>query len=70
MNVKFTNVKDTTAAAICVISVRRLCGIGTQWYAIGVLHKHSADVIRSDTPWGSKPPQLQVGAFKSYEFCV
>ena len=33
----------------------------------GVLHKHSADVMRSDAPWGSKPPQLQVGAFKLHQ---
>ena len=29
------------------------------------LHQFLADVMRSDTPWGSKPPHLQVGAFKS-----
>ena len=37
----------------------------------GVLHKHSVDVTRSDTSWGSKPPQLQVGTFKSHQFrCI
>ena len=29
-----------------------------------VLYKHGADVTRSDTPYVSKPPHLQVGAFK------
>ena len=29
----------------------------------GVMHKYIVDVTRSDTPWGSKPPQLQVGTF-------
>ena len=29
----------------------------------GTLHKHSADVTRSDTPFGSNPLHLQVGAF-------
>ena len=29
----------------------------------GVLHQFLADATRSDTPWGSKPPHLQVGAF-------
>ena len=37
----------------------------------GVLHKRSADVTRSDTPWGSKPPQLQVGTFNSHQIrCI
>ena len=31
----------------------------------GVLHQLLTDATRSDTPWGSKPPPLQVGAFKS-----
>ena len=30
----------------------------------GALYQFLADVTRSDTPWGSKPPHLQVGAFK------
>ena len=30
----------------------------------GALHQFLADATRSDTPWGSKPPHLQVGAFK------
>ena len=33
----------------------------------GVLHKHGADVTRSDTTCGSKLPYLQVGAFKSLQ---
>ena len=32
-----------------------------------VLHMHSADDTRLDTPWGSKPPYLRVGAFKSLQ---
>ena len=37
----------------------------------GVLHKHSADATRSDTQWGSKPPQIQVGAFKLHQIrCI
>ena len=36
-----------------------------------VLHQHSADVSGSDTPWGSKPPHLRVGEFKSFKYlCV
>ena len=33
----------------------------------GALHQFRADATRSDTPWGSKPPHLQVGAFKSLQ---
>ena len=33
----------------------------------GALHQFLSDVTRSDTPWGSKPPHLQVGAFKSLQ---
>ena len=33
----------------------------------GALHQFLADITRSDTPWGSKPPHLQVGAFKSLQ---
>ena len=33
----------------------------------GALHQFLADVTRSDTPWGSKPLHLQVGAFKSLQ---
>ena len=33
----------------------------------GALHQFLADATRSDTPWGSKPPHLQVGAFKSLQ---
>ena len=33
----------------------------------GALHQFFADATRSDTPWGSKPPHLQVGAFKSLQ---
>ena len=32
----------------------------------GVLHKLCADDTRSDSPWGSKTPYLQVGASKSF----
>ena len=36
-----------------------------------VLHMHSADDTRPDTPWGSKPPYLRVGEFKSLHlWCV
>ena len=36
-----------------------------------VLHKHSADVMRSDAPWGSKSPHLQVGVLKSLQIrCI
>ena len=37
-------------------------------YLFGVLHKLCADITRSNTPWGSKPPHLQVGVFKSLPF--
>ena len=33
----------------------------------GALHQFFADATRSDTPWGSKLPHLQVGAFKSLQ---
>ena len=33
----------------------------------GVLHQFLADATKSDTTWGSKPPHLQVGAFKSLQ---
>ena len=33
----------------------------------GALHQFLADAKRSDIPWGSKPPHLQVGAFKSLQ---
>ena len=37
----------------------------------GILHKLCADVTRSDSPWGSKTPHLQVGASKSFSIrCV
>ena len=34
------------------------------------LQRHTADVTRYDTPGGSKPSPLQVGAFKSLQFGV
>eukprot|EP00731_Ephydatia_muelleri_P007571 Em0003g1819a len=42
------------------------------WYMIGIdfIGPHSADVTRSDTPWGTKQPQLHVEAFKSLQFDV
>ena len=33
----------------------------------GAMHQFLADVTRSDTLWGSKPPHLHVGAFKSLQ---
>ena len=33
----------------------------------GVLHQFLADATKSNTTWGSKPPHLQVGAFKSLQ---
>ena len=36
----------------------------------GVLYKHGADVMRSNTLWGSKPPHLQIGASNCFKFGV
>ena len=33
----------------------------------GALQQFHADATRLDTPWGSKPPHLQVGVFKSLQ---
>ena len=37
---------------------------------ISVLHKHGADVTKSDTSYSSKPPHLQVGVFKLLQFLL
>ena len=37
---------------------------------VGVLHKHGANIMRSDTPNGSKPLHRQVGAFKLLQICL
>ena len=37
-----SDLQDTTAE-ICVISVRRFCAIGTQWYAIGDVFEKTND---------------------------
>ena len=39
------------------------CGVAN----FGALQQFFADATRSDTPWGSKQPHLQIGAFKSLQ---
>ena len=40
-----TGIEDTIAAEICFISVRRVCAIGTQRYAIGDVFEKTNDSI-------------------------
>ena len=42
----------------------------SMWKYVCVLHKHSANITRSDASWGSKPPHLRVGAFTHQIRCV